>query len=305
MKKYRVLYNPYAGSGTGLAESEKLREILPDSVFSFCDMTDIHSYADFFADLAEGETLIISGGDGTLSRFANETRGIVLPEDIEYFACGTGNDFLNDLGKKRPCPPFPVKRYLENLPEITVNGMKRLFVNGIGIGLDGAVIEEVNRLQAKNGKKPDYTLVALKELLWLFKPANAEVTVDGETRKYKKAWLAPTMQGRFFGGGMMIAPGQDRLNEEGTVSVLVAHGIGKFRVLTIFPEIFKGTHVRHEDCIEVRRGHEVTVKFDRATALQIDGETVSGVKEYSVRTASCANGEICPEGTSEIAPLAR
>lgn len=295
MKKYRVLYNPYAGSGTGLAESEKLCEIIPDSDLSFCDMTTVDSYADFFDALLEDETLIISGGDGTLSRFVNETRGLALPEDIEYFPCGTGNDFLHDLEKKRPCPPFPVKRYLENLPEITVNGMKRLFVNGIGIGLDGAVIEEVNRLQVKNGKKPDYTLVALKELLFLFKPANAEITIDGETKKYKKAWLAPTMQGRFFGGGMMIAPGQDRLNEEGTVSVLVAHGIGKLRVLTIFPEIFKGTHVRHEDCVEVRSGHEVTVKFDRATALQIDGETVSGVKEYSVRTAEWADREIVKE----------
>lgn len=284
MKKYRILYNPYASSGKGFSESEKLYEILPDSALSFFDMTEIQSYADFFSDLPEGETVIVAGGDGTLNKFANETRDIELPEDLEYFPCGTGNDFLNDLGKKRPCPPFPVKRYIEALPEITVNGMSRLFVNGIGIGLDGAVIAEVNRLQQKNGKKPDYTLVALKELL-MFNTANAETIVDGVSRTYKKVWLAPTMLGRFFGGGMMIAPGQDRLAEDGKVSVLVAHGIGKLRVLTIFPEIFKGTHVRHEDCIEVVRGHEVTVKFDRETALQIDGETVGGVREYSVRTA--------------------
>ena len=34
--------------------------------------------------------------------------------------------------------------------------------------------------------------------------------------------------------------------------------------------------------VEVLTGHEITVKFDCPCALQIDGETVLGVTEYSV-----------------------
>ena len=35
--------------------------------------------------------------------------------------------------------------------------------------------------------------------------------------------------------------------------------------------------------VQILTGHEITVRFDRPTALQIDGETILGVTEYSVR----------------------
>lgn len=37
--------------------------------------------------------------------------------------------------------------------------------------------------------------------------------------------------------------------------------------------------------VSVFTGHEITVTFDRPTALQIDGETVSGVYKYRVTAA--------------------
>ena len=57
----------------------------------------------------------------------------------------------------------------------------------------------------------------------------------------------------------------------------------------IFPSIFKGEHVKHTKQVEVLRGHEITVEFDRPTALQIDGETVLGVTSYTVKTGKTAN----------------
>jgi diacylglycerol kinase family enzyme len=69
---------------------------------------------------------------------------------------------------------------------------------------------------------------------------------------------------------MMIAPEQDRLDPEGRLTFAVAHDLGRFRLVTIFPEIFKGTHVRHTKYIDICKGHEITVKFDRPCALQID-----------------------------------
>ena len=83
---------------------------------------------------------------------------------------------------------------------------------------------------------------------------------------------------------MMVAPAQDRLNPERTVSVSVLFGSGKLKTLVVFPSIFKGEHVRHTEMSRVLTGHEVKVEFDRPTALQIDGETILGVTEYSVST---------------------
>ena len=96
------------------------------------------------------------------------------------------------------------------------------------------------------------------------------------------------MYGRYYGGGMNIAPAQDRLNPERTVSAVVMFGSGKLKTLMVFPSIFKGEHVRHTEMIAVMSGHEVTVQFDRPVALQIDGELVLNVTEYTVHSAKCA-----------------
>ena len=90
---------------------------------------------------------------------------------------------------------------------------------------------------------------------------------------------------------MMVAPEQDRFDPDGKVSVSLLHGTGKFKTLMIFPSIFRGEHVKHEKHVEIRRGHEVTVEFDRPMSLQIDGETVLGVTSYTVKTQKFAQKE--------------
>ena len=81
---------------------------------------------------------------------------------------------------------------------------------------------------------------------------------------------------------MKIAPDQDRRNPEHKLSVSVLFGSGKLKTLIVFPSIFKGEHVKHTEMSEVLTGHEIKVEFDRPCALQIDGETILGVTEYSV-----------------------
>ena len=48
----------------------------------------------------------------------------------------------------------------------------------------------------------------------------------------------------------------------------------------IFPSIFKGEHIKQKKFVTVHTGYNINVKFDRPTALQIDGETILGVTEY-------------------------
>lgn len=67
------------------------------------------------------------------------------------------------------------------------------------------------------------------------------------------------------------------------MSVLLFHGSGKLKSLLIFPSIFKGEHVKKEKNITVLSGKEITVKYDEPKALQIDGETILEVSEYTAR----------------------
>lgn len=283
MKHYTILYNPLSGGGHGEENARKIRFLLPEAQLDFADITEIGDYRLFFQQLPPERTLILAGGDGTLNRFLNDTQGLVMECPLLYFAAGSGNDFQRDVAEVYPEGLVPLEGYIQGLPRVRVQGREYLFLNGIGYGIDGYCCQEGDRLREKKNKAPNYTVIAIKGLLFHYKPTGAEITVDGETKTYKKVWLAPTMHGRYYGGGMMPAPNQNRLSEDRTVSTMVFHSSGKLKTLMIFPSIFSGTHIRHEDVVEVRSGQDITVRFDRPTALQIDGETILNVTEYQVR----------------------
>ena len=167
-----------------------------------------------------------------------------------------------------------------------------LFFNGIGYGIDGYCCEVGDELRKKsNGKPVNYTSIAIKGLLYAFKPTDATVIVDGVEKRYKKVWIAPTMNGRFYGGGMIAAPDQRRNAPDGKFSVVVWHGSNKLKTLVVFPSIFKGEHVKHSECIDIIKADEVTVRFDKPCALQIDGETILNVTEYSAKSSARVKAE--------------
>ena len=274
-----------AGNGCAAERAKALSEKYPES--KVCDMTAISSYNELFESIPEEDNIVVCGGDGTLNRFANDVADLDLKNKIYYSPVGTGNDFFRDLPEGSDENDIcEITKYIQGLPSVEVKGKTSLFINGIGYGIDGYCCEEGDRLKAMQTKKVDYTAIAIKGLLFKFKRVNATVTVDGVKREYKNVWLAPTMNGRYYGGGMMPTPDQDRLAEDGRLSLLLFHGSGKIKTLMIFPGIFKGEHLKHKKYTEVITGYDITVEFDRPTALQIDGETVIGVTSYRAKSRS-------------------
>ncbi len=274
MSKTVVLYNPLSGSCT----PEGMKSRFPDCV-SY-DVTRLNGYGELLSSLTEEDSLILCGGDGTLNRFVNDTDGMEIPCEVLYYPAGSGNDFAFDvLGSKTSEHPIPVKEYVQNLPSVTVNGTRYRFINGVGFGIDGYCCEMGDLQRSKSDKPVNYTAIAIKGLLFHYKPTNAKVTVDGKEYFFRKVWLAPTMFGRYYGGGMMPTPGQTR--QDDTVATLLYHNSGKLKALMVFPSIFKGEHVKHKKMISVLKGKEITVEFDAPRALQIDGETLCGVTSYT------------------------
>lgn len=275
-----ILYNPISGHGMSKEYAEKIQTT--DKESKLIDMTEIISYESFFEGVESGDVITVCGGDGTLNRFINETKNINISNTVLYYPAGTGNDFFVDITAEAPNSPIDITHYLKNLPTVTVNGEEYKFINGVGYGIDGYCCEVGDEMRAK-GKVANYTAIAIKGLLFKFKPRNATVIVDGVEKEYKKVWIAPTMFGRHYGGGMIPTPNQSRASEPHKLSLMLFHGSGKLKTLMIFPSIFKGEHVKHTECVEVIEGSNITVKFDSPTALQIDGETILGVTEYTAR----------------------
>ncbi len=281
MEKYTVLYNKLSGVAS---EAVKTLETLikEKGEVDIRDITAIGKYEDFFKELPDDSKLVICGGDGTLNRFVNEAGAFIGEREIYYFPAGTGNDFARDVELDFSKGPAEISKYLKSLPTVTVKGKTCKFINGVGYGIDGYCCQVGDEMKAKSDKPVNYTSIAIKGLLFHFKSKVAQITVDGKEYSFKNVWIAPTMIGRFYGGGMNAAPAQDRLSGDKTVSLVVMHGRSRIGTLIIFPSIFKGEHIKHGKKVSVITGHNITVKFNEPSPLQIDGETVLDVSEYSV-----------------------
>ncbi len=280
--KYYVLFNPLSANGHGKEKVNHLPEKLPDAELEYIDVTQMTDARGWLAELSLDATIILCGGDGTINHFVNNTRGIEIRQKILYYPCGSGNDFAREVQGDKDF--VELNPYIQNLPVVTVQGKEYLFINGVGYGIDGYCCEVGDKIRAETpNKKIDYTGIAIKGLLFHYKPTNATVIVDGEIHEFQKVWIAPTMKGWYYGGGMKPAPAQDRTDPDNKVSVMLFHGTGKLKTLCIFPSLFKGEHVKHTKHITIFTGKEITVKFDEPRALQVDGETILGVTEYTVK----------------------
>ncbi len=281
-KKYKVIYNPLAASGTNDMEKvSRINAFYGKENTEFFDITKMPPYDEFKKTLDDDSVIVLSGGDGTLNRFINESDGILNDHDIYYFAAGSGNDFLNDLDVEDKSFPVRINQYLVDLPIIHVKGKTLKFLNAIGYGIDGYCCVEGERQREKSDKPINYTTIAIKGILGKYSPRNAKITVDGETKEYKNIWLAPTMHGRYFGGGMMAVPDQVRGNADRTLSVMTYCGKNRIAMLALFPKIFTGEHVKKTSIVTVRKGHVIHVEYDRPTPLQVDGEVFNDVTEYT------------------------
>lgn len=279
-----ILYNLLANNKTGDSASEDVKGILSGKDFTVKDITREGNLSQYIKLIRDGDTLIIVGGDGTLNYAINFLYGKIPFDRVYYYPAGSGNDFAHDVESTEKFMGFliPMKKFIRDLPLVTVNGKKRYFLNGIGFGIDGYCCEMGDEQRKVSTEKINYAAIAIKGLFGKFKPCNGIINVDGEIRKFKKIWLAPTMLGKYYGGGMMVAPTQDRLNRERTVTVVIWHGSGKLKTLMMFPKIFEGTHLKYKNNIKCFTGHSITVEFEKPQALQIDGETVKNVTSYTV-----------------------
>lgn len=272
-----VLFNELSNNNSAKATIEEYTKSLTEP-FEAKNVIGL-DYSSFLPTLKPEDVIVLVGGDGTIQHFINDVDCDALENEVWFYAAGTGNDFLKDVAEDGS-RLVQINKYIKNLPTVEINGETKKFINGIGFGIDGWCCEEGDKQRAKSDKPVNYTSIAINGLLFKFKRVTATVTVDGVTKVFKHAWLAPAMHGRFYGGGMMIAPEQDRLNQDKTLTCVVYTGISKLTSLICFPDIFKGQLQKHKKKCTTIVGHEIEVSFDRPCALQIDGETVLGVTSY-------------------------
>ncbi len=282
---YAVLYNPHSGGGKGLKIAKEIESLMGNNDYTYYDLTIIEDLDSFVKNLNNDTAIILTGGDGTLNSFINKLSCTDISKEIYFYASGSGNDFARDINYKKRTKPIIINDYIKNLPTAQINGKIYRFINCIGSGMDGYCCGEVERLRAISKRRANYFYAAIKALVYAYKPCTATVNVDGKEFVFKNTWLVPTMNGRFFGGGFMAAPKQDRLNQEQSLSVVAMHSKNIFKIILAFMLILKGKHTILKSMITVIEGYEISVKLDKSATLQIDGETINNITEYTVSSA--------------------
>ena len=274
-----ILFNPKANNNHGDAGLDKIKAAVAAGGGSQPQVLDLTALdaKDFLMGLPAEDQVILCGGDGTLHHLVNDLDGAVPAAPVYVWRMGTGNDFLRDvIGRKGPKQVL-LNDHIRDLPRAEVNGQRYRVLNNVSFGIDGQVCELGEQEKKRLGRKVGYIPLTIRLALKMFQPVRASVTVDGQTRTYERVWVASAFNGRFVGGGVMLAPGQDR--RSGELCCVVLHDLGRVRVLVNLARAMWGGHTKLRQC-DVRFGHEIVVTFDKPTALNIDGEVISGVTSY-------------------------
>lgn len=284
-----IFYNPLSNNKKGKQDLVKITDLLKTEDVSIFDITKELRTKSLIFNATKDDTVVITGGDGTLHKFANSlyedgTNPDQIKAKLFYYPSGSGNDFMHDVGKMTQKKLIDLLPYLRKLPTVTIDSKTFRFINGVGVGLDGFCCDVAEKKRQNSNKSINYTAIAIKGLFGFFNPLEITTVVDGIPHSYKNVWLAPAMNGRYFGGGMRVAPKQHRLNEQRILTFVVAHSMNRLRALTVFPEFPSGKYIRHKKFVDLKVCKEITVTFSRPVPIEVDGEAISNVTSYSIKT---------------------
>ena len=249
------------------------------------------------------ERLLVGGGDGTLSEVATGVLEAGLGGEVEIglIPLGSGCDFARSVGV-----PEPVEQAIAQLRSgesrlidagclvrHTDQGgeQRRYFVNESGFGLSGMTVELVRRAGKRFGPRTAFALGTVRAIVRGGTP-EVELRVDGEVVHEGGISLVVCGNGRYFGSGMRIAP--EAVLNDGQFDLIVVSALGRAKLLSRFPSLYQGTHLRYPE-VHRYRGRCIEAKWlgGGPARCEADGEPLGLLP---------IRWEICP-GALRIAGL--
>ena len=238
--------------------------------------------------LNAGITRIIAvGGDGTIGEVVNGYlddwgRPINSDASIGLLPSGTGTDFRRSLGitsrgdwirtliSSQTRLIDAARAQFQNRDGANVF---RNFINVASFGLGGDVSALVNDWREKLprwvGGRARFAAAAVAAL-GRYKNIAVSVRIDQREMKINSN-LIVVANGRFAGGGMMLAPHAEL--DDGLLDVIVTHGATRLDVIRELPRIHRGSHLKNPKVTEWR-GAEVSIDASEPMAIDLDGEMV-------------------------------
>lgn len=218
------------------------------------------------------ELLVTFGGDGTISECA---RGILesgRPSELGILPHGTGGDLVRSLAL--PTRLADAAHALRRGRTVAIDvgrvvfedGQESSFVNSASFGLSAEVARRVSRREG--GGYIAETLKAASE----YRHPEIELAVDSGPRRRLRITTVSLHNGRFFGGGMKMAP-EARLTD-GLLDLVVVKKLSLSKLVRECPLLYLGAHL---GLPEVEHGRVSVVEARSvnpaiAVLVEIDGE---------------------------------
>ena len=291
--KVGVIMNPVAGGGRLKRHWPEIGAAL-QTAFGDFELRETQAAGDgstLAMDLAaNGCGLVIAaGGDGTLSEVADGLIKAAVEGSnaaLGMLPCGTGTDFARGIGlegdfastidrmaasKGRTVDAGRVS-YVDDHGALA----SRHFINVASLGISGAVARAVNA-DARKGR------VSAKALFYWHTVAefiryrfqDVRITVDDGEPIEARVGLVAAANGKFCGGGMMLAP--DAVLDDGLFDIVILRAAGKLGLIRDIRLLYGGLH-RNHPAITIVRGRKVMVEpLDDSAAsrmlVEADGES--------------------------------
>jgi YegS/Rv2252/BmrU family lipid kinase len=224
------------------------------------------------------ECVVAVGGDGTINEVVNgffeNDRAINPQAALGVLPRGTGGDFRRTFGwdldfeaavqrlKTPDTRPFDVGR----LEFVAHDGSPavRYFANICSFGVSGVVDEEVNRTSKALGGRLSFMWGSLKALT-RYRDQVVQVSFDGGPAEAMAVTTLAVANGRYFGGGMKVAPEADV--SDGLFDVTIWSGYGLRDFVLKGAAVYSGEHVKWRGtrtlrCKDVRADSQERVLID-------------------------------------------
>jgi YegS/Rv2252/BmrU family lipid kinase len=253
-----VLLNPAAGSGSASRRAPEVLRLLraegaEAELFETKGPGDAARVVRASAD-AGFDCVAVMGGDGTFNEACQafiDERGEARPgPQLGLIPSGTGGDFRKsfELGTSldeavlRMVRSAP-RRVDLGLLEVTAHGggsVRRAFVNIMSFGLGGLTDRIVEAGPKWIGGKGAFYLGAVRGLI-AYRNAPVRVRVDGRVFLEAPIVNVAVANGRYFGGGMKVAPDADV--SDGAFDVIGMADMTRVQTLGLSSHIYQGTHI--------------------------------------------------------------
>lgn len=270
--EYCVISNPVAGRRRAASRFERLRRRFAGQADFWQTQHAGHAEELALEAARAGFPVVVAaGGDGTVHEVANGLLRASRPDVIfGVLPIGSANDYAHSLAHDgRPAQPggLAVDVGVVNAP----GGRQRHFVCCLGLGFNGAVTLESQRIKRLQGVAL-YGLATLRALWYHYASPRMSLTIDEEQTRWEQTLMLSVLLGRRE-GNFVMAP-EARL-DDGLFDYVHAGALSRGEILCLLPRL--ALHGPPSDYPKVRQGRCRQLRLSSAVPLtvHIDGEFFS------------------------------